>query len=665
VATSGSGAIEQMRAQARIHHGAGRLDQAEQFYRQILGAAPGDVEARNMIGVLRLQQGRAAEALSMLEPLLTEAPGHADIRTNHGLALELLGRVDEALADFDLVLELKPDNALTLLYRGNLLLHAGRHEDALASYDRLLAIAPGYDEAWFRRGSALWLLESYEDALASYRRALAINPGRFGAAFNSGTTLLKLERYDEALAAFETAAALAPGHPYLLGAIAGAVSGACDFERWQDTRKRAIEAVKHRTGVIAPLTFLPFCDDGALRRACSEAFAADQVSQAGAPLWNGENYAHERIRIAYLSSDFYQHATAELIVGLIENHDRKKFEVTGISFSRDDGSPMRTRIANAFDHFEDVRALSDADVARLLRRREIDIAVDLKGHTEGSRPGILARRPCPVQVNYLGYPGTIGAPWLDYIIGDAVVLPISDQEFYSEKIVHLPHCYQVNDAKRAIAETILSRTDAGLPKTGFVFCCFNAAWKITPAIFGAWMRILTALPGSVLWLLEDNASMMGHLRAAAAAHGVNAGRLVFACRAAPATHLARHRLANLFLDTKPYDAHTTASDALWTGLPLLTCLGRQFDGRVAASLLRTIGLPELVADSLKVYEDQALALARASERLTELRERLAANRLTSPLYDIQRFRMGIEAAYLRMTEISRSRLQPQGFSVPA
>jgi len=657
--------VVELRARARAHHGAGRLGEAEQFYRRILELARTDLEARHMIGVLRLQQDRAAEALQIIEPLLSEAPEHADIRTHHGLALQALGRGDEALADFDRALALKPDNALTLLYRGNLLLEATRPDDALASYDRLLAIAPGYDEAWFRRGGALWLMDRFQDALASYRKALAINPNRFGAAFNSGTTLLKLERYDEALAAFDRAAALAPGHRYLLGAMAGAVSGACDFGRWDDMRARAIGAVKGRMSVIAPLTFLPFCDDGALRCACSEIFVADRVPQIGEPLWNGERYAHDRIRIAYLSSDFHQHATAELVAGLIESHDRTIFDVTGISFSRDDNSPMRARIVKAFDRFEDVRAISDADVARWLREREIGIAVDLKGHTEGARAGILAHRPCPVQVNYLGYPGTIGAPWLDYIIGDAVVLPFRDQSFYSEKIVHLPHCYQANDARRAVAETVSSRAEAGLPGAGFVFCCFNAAWKITPAIFAVWMRLLKALPGSLLWLLEDNASMPGYLRTAATAHGVDPARLVFAPRTAPAAHLARHRLADLFLDTLPYGAHTTASDALWAGLPLLTCLGRQFDGRVAASLLKSMGLPDLITDSLEQYEALALALAQGPERLAGLRARLAANRLSSPLYDAQRFTRSIEAAYLRMMEISQAGGKPESFVVPA
>jgi len=299
----------------------------------------------------------------------------------------------------------------------------------------------------------------------------------------------------------------------------------------------------------------------------------------------------------------------------------------------------------------------------MLRNGEFDIAIDLKGHTEGARPGILAHRPCPVQAGYLGYPGTIAAPWLDYIIADALVLPFSDQAFYSEKIVHLPHCYQVNDSTRVIATETPTRRAAGLPAEDFVFCCFNAAWKITPAVFDVWMRLLATVPGSVLWLLEDNAVMPGHLCAAAVARGIEPARLVFAPRLPSAEHLARHRLADLFLDTLPYNAHTTASDALWAGLPVLTSLGTQFDGRVAASLLQAVGLPELVTHNIADYEALALALAQDPTRLAGLRARLAANRLSSPLYDTDRFRTAIEAAYLHMMEISHARRAPESFTV--
>ena len=660
---SNAGKVETLRAKAAELQGAGRLDEAEDLYRRILDLHHTDLKARHMLAVIRLQQRRAGDALAMLEPLVVEASGDFDIQVHYGLALQDVGRHEEALAQFDRVLALNPANALALLYRGNLLTDAGLFPQALESYDRLLQLAPRYDEAWFRRGAALWQMDRPEDAAASYAKALDCNPGRFSAAFNSGTALLKLERYDEAFAAFEKAQELSPHHPYVLGGLVGAVLGGCDLDRWPDFQAQVVEAVRDRKAVIAPLDFLPFCDDGALRRQCSETFIADRVPLPAQLLGAGAPYSHDRIRIAYLSADFRQHATADLIAGLIERHDRTRFEIGAISFSRNDDSAMRARLIEAFDWFEDVRLRSDCEVAQWLKDRQIDIAVDLKGHTEESRPGILAYRPCPVQVGYLGYPGTIGAPWLDYILADARVLPFDQQPFYSEKIVHLPYCYQVNDGSRAIGVTP-ERIEAGLPAQGFVFCCFNAGWKLTPAMFDIWMRLLRAVPESILWLLDDSATAKRHLAQSARARDVDPNRLVFAPKIASAAHLARHRLADLFLDTLPYNAHTTASDALWAGLPVLTCLGSQFDGRVAASLLETVGLPELVTQTLEGYEALALALARDPARLGNLRARLQEMRLTSPLFDTDRFARSLEAAYLRMMQVSRAGGMPEGFAVP-
>jgi predicted O-linked N-acetylglucosamine transferase (SPINDLY family) len=654
--------VARLRQRADQAAAAGRSREAEELYGRILDLHRTDRPARHMMAVMQLRQGRAQEALGLLAALCAEAPDNVDIRTHHGLAQQALGRHDAALADFDQALALSPGAALVLLYRGDALAALGRAGDAIASYDRLIQIAPRFDEPWFARAAALWQLGLSEEALSSYRQCLARNPGRFDAAFNIGTSLLKLDRYDEALAAFEQAQALAPAHPYLPGAMAAAVLGGCDLERWTGMQGRLTDAVRRGQAVVPPLTFLPFCDDGDLRRACSAAFVADRVPHGPAPLWTGERYDHRPIRIAYLSGDFHQHATSELIAGLIERHDRAQFRVTGLSFSKEDDSAIRKRIVAAFDDFRDVRGLSDREVAQWLRDKEFDIAVDLKGHTEGSRPAILAHRPCPVQVNWLGYPGTIGADFLDYIVGDPVVLPFAHQAWYSEKIMHLPHSYQSND-QRAISEEPQTRIAQGLPENGFVFCCFNAGWKINPGIFDIWMRLLACVPGSVLWLLDDNNTARRNLRQAARKSGVDPDRLVFAPRVQPAVHLARHRLADLFLDTSPYNAHTTASDALLACVPLVTCMGSQFDGRVAASLLTTIGLPELITGTLEDYEALALDLARDPQRLAGLRARLAENRLSSPLFDIGRFCAAIEAAWLRMVNSARAGLPPESFTI--
>ncbi len=380
-------------------------------------------------------------------------------------------------------------------------------------------------------------------------------------------------------------------------------------------------------------------------------------------LWTGERYHHDRIRIAYLSADFYGHATAFLMANLFETHDKARFEISAWSFGPAVDDEMRTRLRKSFEHFHEIGTISDADVAAMLRAQEIDIAVDLKGYTLNSRTAIFSHRAAPIQVNYLGFPGTMGADYMDYIVGDPVVTPPEHDAFYSEKIVRLPDTYQINDSTRAISERTPTRAEAHLPESGFVFCCFNNNYKITPDVFDVWMRLLNRVEGSVLWLIEDNVAAAQNLRLEAESRGVRAQRLVFVERLPLAEHLARHRLADLFLDTLPYNAHTTASDALWAGLPVLTCMGNIFPGRVAASLLKAVGLPELITENLSDYEALALKLATVPASLAELKSRLARNRLTHPLFDTDRFRRHIEAAYVTIYEYYQRGELPQSFSV--
>jgi protein O-GlcNAc transferase len=418
-----------------------------------------------------------------------------------------------------------------------------------------------------------------------------------------------------------------------------------------------------RKSIITPFTLFGYCSDASLHLKCARAFVDHQLPVFPQPLCNGRIYQHERVRIAYLSADFNWHATAYLMAELFELHDRTRFEVLGVSFGVDDKSNMRSRLIKSFDQFHDVRFKTDSDVAKMLNELEVDIAVDLKGHTGDSRPAILAYRPAPIQVNYLGYPGTMAGDFIDYVIADKIVLPFDQEAFYTEKIVHLPDCYQVNDSKRRISTHTPMRWEAGLQNEGFVFCCFNNSFKITAPMFDVWMRLLKAVESSVLWLLADNAGAAPNLRKEAAARGVDPARLVFAVRVPPEDHLARHRLADIFLDTLPCDAHTTASDALWAGLPLITCRGETFAARVAASLLNAVGLSELVTNSLDEYESLALQLARDKKTLSAIRAKLAANRDTCPLFDTNRFRRHIEAAYKTMWERYLRGEPPVNFAV--
>ena len=480
---------------------------------------------------------------------------------------------------------------------------------------------------------------------------------------NRGNALLKLQRYAEALASHEQALRCDPNHQPAFAGLATAALLTCDWARTTKLAGKLEADVAAGHSTINPFTFLGYCDSPALQLKCAQAFVRRTVPQSLTPLWTGELWRHDKLRIAYLSADFREHATAFLTVELFEQHDRSRFEVLGISYGQPEQSEMRSRLLKAFDQFHDVARQTDQAIARLLHELQADIVIDLKGSTLGSRPAILAYRPAPIHVNYLGYPGTTGADFIDYIVADPTVLPFEEQPYYSEKIVHLPDCYQANVSQRRVGPALPTRHAARLPDTGFVFCCFNNNYKITPPLFDVWARLLHAVDGSVLWLLRDSAGAETNLRDAARSRGIDPDRLVFAERVEPAAHLARHRLADLFLDTLPYNAHTTASDALWMGLPVLTCHGNAFAGRVAASLLRAVVLPDLVTQSLPAYEALALKLARDPSLLASFRRRLQYNKSTSPLFDTRRFCHHIETAYTTMWGLWQRGEQPRSFSV--
>src|SRR5581483_2897691 len=455
-----------------------------------------------------------------------------------------------------------------------------------------------------------------------------------------------LSRPEEALADYERALAIDPNHPSALSGLANAALLIGDWQRTAALKERLKEDVQADRSLIQPFVVMGYWDDNALQLKAAQNYVRRAGPGPLPPLWRGERYNHDRIRLAYLSADFHNHVTAALTAELFERHDRERFEITAMSFGPDDGSAMRARLKKAFGHFHDARQQSDREVAELLKALEIDIAVDLGGHTSGARPWVLAHRPCPVQAKYMGYPGTSGSDFIDYLIADRTVVPPDQERFFSEKIAALPDTLWVTDTLRAVLPAP-SRAEAGLPETGFVFCCFNHNWKITALIFDVWMRLLAKVEGSVLWLLEGNAAIGANLRKEAAARGIAPERLIFAARTTPEQHLARQQLADLFLDTLPYTAHTTASDALWAGLPLITLPGNSFPARVAASILHAANLPELIVPDLAAYENLALKLARDPAALKAVREKLT-DKSAMPLFDTARFTRNLEAAYIAM-----------------
>jgi protein O-GlcNAc transferase len=606
---------------------------------------------------------RYEDACAAFDNALAGKPDLAEAWLGRGNVCSSLKRYEQAFAAYDKALALKPDLAGAWIGRGNVFFELGRCEEAYAAYDKALAIKPDLAEAWLGRANVCSSLKRYEQAFAAYDKALALKPDFADALVSRASAHFELRQFQEAFSDYDKSFRLNPTLRYAEGNRLHMKMYLCDWTDFEAECSRLLSTVTNGTAVSQPFSILAIPSSSADQLRCAERHVADRYGGDFGPLWRGERYAHDRIRLAYVSSDFHEHATPYLIAGLFEEHDRTRFEVTGLSFGPDQDSAMRKRLRESFDRFVDARVQDDASIAQLIRELEIDIAIDLKGFTQGARPNVFARRPSPIQAGYLGFPSTTGSGFVDYIIADRFVIPADEQRFFSEKVVYLPDSYQVNDSKRRIAGSVPTRADANLPAEAFVFCSFNSNYKITPDVFDVWMRLLQAVEGSVLWLLEGSPIASNNLRKEAEVRGVAAERIVIATQAKLEDHLARHTLADLFVDTRYCNAHTTASDALWAGLPVITCVGPAFAGRVAASLLHAVGLPELVTRSLADYEALALNLARDPASLASLRARLARNRVTSSLFDTQRFTRHIEAAYIAMWERYQRGAPPESFAV--
>lgn len=664
-----------------------RYEESIRLYDRLLALAPNHVVAINERGAALAAIGRYEDALASFVKALTLQPQYAETHVNAGKALSALKRYDEALGAYDKAVALKPELVDAWIARGTVLMRTERPIDALAAYDRALTLHLDSADAWLGRGNACNRLNDYAAALAAFDKALAIQPhlanawlgrgntftelARFDAALAAYDSALKLEpdlaaawfgrgvaltvhaRDDEAFAAFDKAVRLAPELDYAFGARLFAKLSLCDWTDLKSEMAELLTMISSGLSACMPFESLAIVSSADAQLQCARLRVRSQRSFA--PLWHGHVYEHDRIRVGYLSADLRDHAVGYLTAGAFERHDRSRFEVTALSLGPDQASPVRERIRGAVEHFIDLKGRRDEEIAALIREREIDIVVDLLGHTRHNRLGVLARRPAPIQVNYLGYSGTTGAGFIDYILADATVIPQEHCPAYSEQVVWLPDCYLVNDDKRAISALTPSRGECGLPEDAFVFCCFNNGYKLGPETFAVWMRLLQTLPDGVLWLSEGNAAAQAHLRREAASRGVAVDRLIFAARTpAAADHLARLRHADLFLDTLPYNAHTTACDALWAGVPIVTCLGTTFVGRVAASLLKAVGLDELVTHSLDDYEALALKLAQDPAALAAITDKLARHRNTFPLFDTARTTRQIEAAYTVMWQRYRN-----------
>jgi protein O-GlcNAc transferase len=643
----------------------GRLDEAEASCREALRLRPQYSEVHNTLGDVLTAQRRWTEAEACYREALRLSPDYAEAHNNLGTVFAAVGRLEEAEVSYRESLRLSPCNAAVQNNLGTILVSLGHPEEAEICFRKALHLAPEYTEAHANLGAVLLALGRPHDAEDCSREALRLRPGHPQALCNLGIALSLQQRVAEAAGYLGSAAAANPDDADVLAAWFYLRQEICDWSYYREDEARVRNGLAGQPTPGTAFRLLGTTSTLEEQLACARRVAARITIPKPAVLAKRAPTPRKPIRLGYFSANFHIHPVASLIAGLIEHHDRGSFEVIGYGFDTDDGSAMRRRLVRAFDRFADISELSDRDAARLIHADQVDILIDLHGWTPDGRARILAYRPAPIQVNYLGYPGTSGADFIDYIVADRVVLPPPQQRFFSERVVYLPDCYQCNDNARAIAEDTPSRAESGLPDRGFVFCCFNNSWKLNPRFFDIWMRLLRTVPDSVLWLYEANPLMQGNLAREAEVRGVPPDRVVLAPRLDWPRHLARHRLADLFLDTLPYGAHTTASDALWAGLPLLTCAGDTFAGRVGASLLRAVGMPELVTSSPEEYEALALRLARDAALLAGLRARLAQNRRTHPLFDTARYTRNLESAFYRMHEIATEGRAPAAFSVPA
>ena len=628
----------------------GKSAQAISAYETALSLNPEDAETHNNMGNVLRSQGKFADATAAYQKALSLRPDYAEAYYNIGTALSDLGRFDDALAAYRKALTLRPNDAGAHNAMGSALQRQGRLDEAISAYAQALSLMPRYAGAANNMGVALQELGKPEQAIAAYERALSIKPDYADAHSNLGITLQDQGKIMDAIAAYRKALALTPENPGIEAQLYYQLRQTCDWTGMSQTNA-ALGRLGASGKSIPPFLALPLEDDPQRQLIRSQNYASAKFRNPSATKFVAPDKFPSKLRIAYFSSDFHYSPGMYLMAGLLQQHNRTEFEIYAYSYGPPRNDEMRNKVVSGVDTFFDIRTMSNTDVAQHVKEHKIDIAINRDGYTKNSRTELFAARLAPVQIHYLGYPSTLGSDLFDYIVADPIVVPGQARKFYSENIIYLPHSYQPNDDTRVIADAHTTRHDFDLPESAFVFCCFNNSYKISPTEFDIWMRLLHKVEDSVLWLLRTNKWAVDNLRKEAVARKIDPSRLIFAEKIPHAHHLARHRHADLFIDTFNVNAHTTASDALWAGLPVVTKLGQQFAARVSASLLSAIGLEDLIAYSAPEYEALILELASNPEKLRAIRDRLSRNRTIQPLFNTklytQHFETGLKQAYSR------------------
>lgn len=654
---------DRLLAVAEEYFRTGRPGLAKLMLQDLLTSRPPTAKACELMGYIQAQEGDLERAHQLFEQA-SRLPRHSpEVLYYLGVARLKRQQPQAAIEAFRKSIALGGEFFEALHDLGTAHSALGDKRAALQAYERAFRLNPSSFDLAFNMGKVYDALKDYRNAIVCYDRAQGMRPDVADVWAHKGAVLYDTKHYPEAIAQWERALALQPDIDFLPGFLVHARLRLCDWSRWELDRPEILRRIQAGERACGPFEALALSDSDEINLVAAQRWVEATFPARVEPP-PCEAAIDRKLRIGYFSADFGRHAVSYLTAQLYEQHDRSAFEI--YAFALEDaaqGDEMRARLTRAFDRFLEVKGRSDEQIAQLSRELGIDIAVDLGGHTKGSRTGIFMRRAAPVQVNFLGYPGTMGAEFIDYIIADATVVPVDCGQTYAEKVVRLPDCFQPSDSTRTLPAERAPRARYGLPDSGFVFCCFNSSYKITPEVFAVWMRILQAVEGSCLWLLADVAPVEANLRAEAGRRGIDPDRLVFGAHLPLHEYLGRYRCADLFLDTLPFNAGTTANDALWAGLPVLTRRGGSFVGRMAASLLAALDLQELVVESEQEYEAAAISLARDPRELARVRDRLMKNREAGPLFDIRGYTRHLEAAYREMHRRCRAGLAPDHFDV--
>jgi tetratricopeptide (TPR) repeat protein len=664
--------VQPLFEQAVTLHRRGQFDQAKALYEQILQLEPRHFDATHLLGLMACQQKDHAAGLPLIHQAIAINPQNAGPYSNLGVIYKELKQFDEALKFQSKAIELDPGFSKAYFNRGNLHKALKQQDLAIQDYNKALELNPQDAEALVNRALVYFELKNYSTAEKDLDRAIEINPHLGDAHFNRGLLMTRLLKFDQALISYRNTLVLTPNFDFLLGEKLYSQLFCCDWSDFEEHAELLKTRLAQHQKVSAPLIASGVLDSPLHQQIAAQIWVEQTYpeNQALGPLQNPssddiQSGIHRKIRIGYVSADFHDHPVSILLAELFELHDKTRFEL--IAFDSTQEKPhkkdtLRERIKSAFDEFISIKDLDDKSAAELMRAKHLDVAIDLGGHTLNSRLGTLAYRVAPVQLSYVGYLGTLGAPYIDYILADDTLIPEKNQSFYTEQLLYLP-CYQVNDRKREISSRVFKREELGLPETGFVYCCFNNNYKISPSTFAAWMTILKSVPGSVLWLLADNPTAQTNLTNHAALHGVDPGRLIFGGRLEASEYLARYKTADLFLDTWPYNAGTTATDALLVGLPVLTRMGESFASRMASSVLMGLDLPELITQSIEEYQQRAIELALNLESYQVLRDKVSNNRINSRLFNPVAFTTHLEDGLIYALKHAQSGRGPKTFHV--